>query len=100
MSVTKNMMVQQMLGWFCAYPEKTISVPWFGKDYWHGGRVDNNNKTANNAKYSNCKGLNQETYESAYKICDLGHFEFCLHFEFYFYPLSIYLQAKHDLFCA
>ena len=29
----------------------------------------------------------------AYKICDRGHFEFCLHFEFYFYPFSVYLQA-------
>ena len=27
---------------------------------------------------------------SAYKICDRGHFEFCLHFEFYFYPFSVY----------
>ena len=35
---------------------------------------------------------------SAYKICDRGHFEFCLHFEFYFYPFSVYLQAKHDSF--
>ena len=25
---------------------------------------------------------------SAYKICDRLHFEFCLHFEFYFYPFS------------
>ena len=37
---------------------------------------------------------------SAYKICDCSHFEFCLHFEFYFYLFSIYLQPKHDLFCA
>ena len=34
----------------------------FGRDYWHGGRADNSNKTDNNAKYSNCKGLNHETY--------------------------------------
>ena len=31
---------------------------------------------------------------SAYKICDCGHFEFCLHFEFYFYPFYVYLQSK------
>ena len=40
---------------------------------------------------------------SAYKIRDRGPFEFCLHFEFYFYPFypfSVYLQAKHDSFCA
>ena len=42
---------------------KTMSVPWFGRDYWHGGRADNSNKTATNAKYSNCKGLNHETYD-------------------------------------
>ena len=36
--VTKNVMVQQTLGWFGAYPEKTISVSYFGRDYWHGGR--------------------------------------------------------------
>ena len=32
-------------------------------EYWHGGRADNSNKTDNNAKYSNCKGLNHETYD-------------------------------------
>ena len=37
---------------------------------------------------------------SAYKSCDCRHFEFCLHLKFYFYPFSIYLQAKHDSFCA
>ena len=63
MCVTKNVMVEQTLGWFVAYPEKTISVPWFGRDFRHGGRADNNNKTVNNAKYSNCKGLNHETYD-------------------------------------
>ena len=42
---------------------KTISVPWFGRDYWHGGRAGYSNKRANNAKYSNCKGLNHETYD-------------------------------------
>ena len=75
---------------------KTISVPWLGIDYWHDGRADNSNKTANNAKYSNCKGL----MTSVYEICDRRHFEICLHFEFYFYPFSVYLQAKHDSFCA
>ena len=29
----------------------------------HGGRADNSNRTANNAKYTNCKGLNHETYD-------------------------------------
>ena len=42
---------------------KTISVRWFGTGYWHSGRADNNNKTASNAKYSNCKMVNHETYD-------------------------------------
>ena len=62
MCVTKNVMVQQTLTWFGAYPEKQC-VPWFGRDYWHSGRADNSNKTPNNAKYSNCKGLNHEAYD-------------------------------------
>ena len=45
-----NAWVVRCLSW------KTISIPWFGRDYWHGGRADNSNKTANKAKYSNCKG--------------------------------------------
>ena len=63
MCVTTNVLVQQTLGWFGAYPEKTISVPWLGRDYWHVGRADNSNKTANNAKYSKCRGLNHATYD-------------------------------------
>ena len=79
---------------------KSISIPWFGRDYWHGSHADNSNKTANNTKYSNWKGLNHETYEVNLQNCNRSHFKFCLHFEFYFYPFSAYLQAKHDLFCA
>ena len=55
-------------------PQKTISDLWFGRDYWHGGRADNSNKTANNAKYSNCKGLNHETHDvslSGQRICEV-----------------------------
>ena len=89
-----NAWVVRCLSW------KTISVPWFGSDYWHSGRADNSNKTANNAKYSIARGWVTRFMTSAYKICDRGHFEFCLHFEFYFYPFSVYLQAKHDSFCA
>ena len=39
------------------------SVIWQKLLYEHGGRADNSNTTANNAKYSNCKGLNHETYD-------------------------------------
>ena len=46
-----NTWVVRCLSW------KTIIVPWFGRDYWHGGHADNSNKTANNAKYSSCKGV-------------------------------------------
>ena len=63
MCVTKNVMVQQTLGWFGAY-RKTISVPWLGRDYWHGGRADNSKrqkkkqkKKKNNTKYFNCKAF-------------------------------------------
>ena len=52
-----NAWVVRCLSW------KTISGPWFGRDYGHGGCAHNSNKTANNAKYSNCKGLNHETYD-------------------------------------
>ena len=45
---------------------------------WHGGRTDNCNKTANNAKYSNCKGLNHETYDVSLQNFDRRHFNFCL----------------------
>ena len=37
------------------------SVIWQRLLTW--GCADNSNKTANNAKYSNCKGLNHETYD-------------------------------------
>ena len=53
----RNAWVVRCLSW------KTISNPWFGRDYWHGGRADNSNSTATNAKYSNCKGVNHETYD-------------------------------------
>ena len=65
--VTKKMwwsnkrLVVRCLSW------KTISVPWFDRDCWHGGRADNSNKTANNAKYSNCKGLNHGAYDVSLK---------------------------------
>ena len=75
----------QTNAWVVRWSWKTISAPWFGGDYWRGGRADSSNKTANTAKYSNCKGLNHETYDVSLQICDRGHFEFCLHFEFYFY---------------
>ena len=42
---------------------KTISMYYFCMYYYYGGRDENSNKTANNAKYSNCKGLNHETYD-------------------------------------
>ena len=89
-----NAWVVRCLSW------KTISVPWYSRDYWHDGRANNSNKTANNAKYSSCKGLNQETYDISLQNLRSGPFEFCLQFEFYFYPFSVYLHAKHDSFCA
>ena len=89
MCVTKNVMVQQSLGWFGAYPEKTISVPWFGRDYWHGGRADNSNETANNAKYSNCKGLNHETYDVSLQNLRSRPFWILSPLRFFFLFLSI-----------
>ena len=89
MCVIKTVLVQQTLA---------MSFPWFGRDYWHSSRAKNSNKNAKNAKYSSCKGgWITWLMTSAYKICDRSHFEFCLHFEFYFYPFSFYLQAKHDI---
>ena len=79
---------------------KTISVPSFGRDYWHGGRADNSNETANNAKYSSCKGLNHETYDISLQNLQSPPFWILSHFECNFYPFSVYLQAKHDSFCA
>ena len=63
MCVTKNVMVQQTLGWFGAYPEKQKVLRDLAETIDTGGRADNSNKTANNAKYSSCKGLNHETYD-------------------------------------
>ena len=62
MFVTKNVMVQQTLGWFGAYPENNKRCG-FGRDNLHGGRADKSNKTAYNAKYSSCKEMNHETYD-------------------------------------
>ena len=55
---------------------KNNNVPWFGRDYLHGGRADYSNKTANNAKYSNCKGLNQDLWRQPTKfaITDILNF--------------------------
>ena len=52
-----NAWVVRCLSW------KTISVPWSGRDYWHGGGADNSNKTGNNTKYSNGRELNHETHD-------------------------------------
>ena len=46
-----------------------------------------------------CKGLNHETYDVSLQNLRSRPFWICLHFEFYFYPFSVYLQAKHDSFC-
>ena len=97
MCVTKNVKVQQTLGWFGAYPEK---------QYAFRDLVE----TIDTAAVPIIATKQQITpsipiasgwfMTSAYKICDGGHFELCLHFEFYFYLFSVYLQAKHDSFCA
>ena len=81
-----NARVVRCLSW------KSISVPRFGRDYWHGGRANNSNKTTNNSQVFQLQGVESCDMTSAYKfICDSRHFEFCLHFEFYFYPFSVSL---------
>ena len=70
---------------------KKISVPWFGRDYWHGGHAEKSNKTSNNAKYSSCKGLIHETYDVSLQNLRSLPFWILSHLEFYFYPSpSIY----------
>ena len=80
---------------------KTISVPWFGRHYWHGGRADNSNKTANNAKYSNCKGLNHETYDVSLQNLRSRPFWILSPFRILFlFILRLLKSYKHDSFCA
>ena len=68
MYVNKTVMVQQTLGWFGAYSKNDKRSVIWQRLYWHGGRADNSNKTTNNAKYSNCKGLNHETWRKPTKF--------------------------------
>ena len=89
-----NAWVVRCLSW------KTISVPWFGRDYWHGGRADNSNKRANNAKYSNCKGLNHETFDVSLQNLRSRPFWILSSLRILFCPFSVCLQAKHDSICA
>ena len=65
--VTSGVCDQNCDGPVGAYPEKQLSIPWFGIGYWQDSHADNN-KTAINAKYSNCKGLNHETWRQPTKF--------------------------------
>ena len=100
MCVTKYVMVRQMLVWFGAYPEKqkafddlaetidTVTVPIIAT------------KEPITPSIPIARGLITRHMTSAYKILRSQPFEFCLLFEFYFYPFSAYLQAKYDSSCA
>ena len=97
MCVTKTVMSQHTLGWFGAYPEKqqafrdlaeaidTAAVPIIATKQPI-------------TPYSNCKGLNLETWRQPTKFAIAAILNF--DFEFYFYPFSVYLQTKHDSFSA
>ena len=93
MCVTKNGMIQQTLGWFSAFPDlaETIDTAAMPKKA---------TLQLITPSIPIARGLIMRLMTSAYKICDRGHFEFCLNFEFYFYPFSVYLQAMHDSSCA
>ena len=106
MCVTKNVMVQKPHGWFGAYPEKQYAFHDLAET------VDTVAETVEvavpiiatkqpiNSSIPTARGWIMRLMTSAYKICDHRDFEICFHVEFYFYPFSVYLQAKHDSFCA
>ena len=80
-----NAWVVRCLSW------KTISVLWFGRDYWHGGHANNSNKTTSNVKYSNCKGLNHETWYQPTKFAIMAILKFVSTSNFIsIHSLSIY----------
>ena len=102
MCVTKNVLFQKKtLGWFGAYPEKQEAL----RDLVD--TIDTRRRPCRKIATKQpitpsipiARGWITRLMTSAY-IYDCGHFEFYLHFELYFYPFSIYLQAKHDSFCA
>ena len=93
MCVTKNVMVQQRLGWFGAYPDLAETVDTAAMSIIAAKQPITPNIPI-------ARGWITRLMTSRNKICDRDHFEFCLHFEFYFFPFSVCLQAKHDLFYA
>ena len=68
-------MVEQRLGGSMLI-QKNNKRSLFSRGYWHGNRADNSNKTANNAKYSNCKWLNHETWIQPTKFATEAIFNF------------------------
>ena len=86
-------MVQQTLGWFGAYLDLAETVDTAAMSIIAAKQLIMPNIPI-------ARGWITRLMTSANKICDRDHFEFCLHFEFYFYPFFVCLQAKHDLFCA
>ena len=99
MCVTKTVMVQQTLGWFGAYPEKQRAFRDLAETIDTEAVPIIATKQPITPSIPIARGESRDM-TSAYKICDRRHFEFCLHFEFYFYPFSVYLKSKHDSFGA
>ena len=62
MCVTTNVLVQETLGWISAYPEKT-KIRDLAEAIDTAAVPTIVTKTANNAKYSNCRGLNHATHD-------------------------------------
>ena len=100
MCVTKNVIVQQTLGWFGAHPEKQKAFCDLAETIDTAAVPIIATKQPITPSIPIARGWIKRLMTSAYKICNRGHFEFCLHFEFYFYPFSVCWQAKHDSFCA
>ena len=88
MCVTTNVLVQQKLGWFGAYPEKQSAFRDLAETIDTMAVATIATKQPITPSIPIVGGWIPRLMTSAYKICDRRHFEFCLHFEFYFYPFS------------
>ena len=79
---------------------KTISVPWFGRNYLYGGRAENSNKQPKTPSNPIAKVESRDLWRQPTKFAIAAILNFVSTSNFISILFSFYLQAKHDSFCA
>ena len=96
MCVTKNVMVQQTVGWFGAYPEKQQAFRDLAETIGTAAVSIIATKQPITPSIPIAEVESRDLWRQPTKFAIAAILNF-LHFEFYFYPFSVYLQAS---FCA